>query len=116
MPKIEMGVGFKVLTGAVTVLVFVAIGVFSGKEYAENSQIESNIEVMRVDSHVAQEIETQTKELRVKADEKIKRFKKPIVDSSGYLSTEFMQLLESAKSTAERRGNETGLLHAITKP
>lgn len=116
MAKFEMGPGFKVLTYFVVLAITVGISFYVGKSYEKGTQVESNIEVLSIDSEVGQEIAKETAVQKVETNEQIENLKDPIADSNGYMSHEFMLIMESAKSNAERRGNKAGIIHGLTKP
>ena len=116
MAKLEMGNGFKALVAFLLWAALFGSGFIFGLVYTKGKQTDSNIEVLSIDSDVAQEISIDTKTNKEKLDGEIKALRKPIIDSDGYVSAEFMQLIQSAKSDAERRGHETGIIRAITKP
>lgn len=115
MPKLEMGIGFRVLTAVISVLILLTIGFFGGMRYVKNAQLDANIEVMAIDSEVSQDIREDTTKEKADTNEKLEKIK-VVVDNDGYMSPEFMQLIQSAKSNAERRGDSSGIIHAITKP
>lgn len=116
MTKLEMGNGFKALVAFLLWAALFGSGFIFGVVYTKGKQTDSNIEVLSIDSDVAQEISAETKTKKGLLNEKIKSFKEPIVDSNGYVSLEFMQLIQSQKSDAEQRGNETGFVYELTKP
>ncbi len=116
MPKLEMGNGFKALVAFLLWAALFGSGFIFGLVYTKGKQTDSNIEVLSIDSDIAQEITIDTKTKKEDLDGEIKTLRKPIIDSNGYVSTEFMQLIQSAKSDAEQRGNESGIVYELTKP
>ena len=116
MPKLEMGAGFKVLTYFIVLCGITGASFMAGSSYNENKQTESNIEVLDIDSDVAQKISTETQAKKEALDESIDLFKDPIIDSNGDLSVEFMQRVQSQKSDAEQRGNQAGYIYELTRP
>lgn len=116
MPKLELGRGLQYLTITLSACLLIGIGALGMFAYLKGKQNESNVEVLSIDSEVGMEIAQETEKQKVVINEKLKKIKKPIVDDNGYMSVEFMQLMESAKSTAEQRGNEASIIRAITRP
>ena len=116
MAKFEMGSGFKALTYFIVLSVSASVIFFLGMNYEAGKQTDSNIEVLSIDSDIAQEITIDTKVNKEKLDGEIKTLRKPIIDSDGYVSIEFMQLIQSAKSDAEQRGHKSGIIYELTKP
>jgi len=116
MAKIEMGVGFRVLTYFIALATVVVASFYVGTMFQKKLQLKSNVEVLSIDSNEAQVISKETKKNRIEVEKKIENLEEPIVDDNGYMSDEFMQLLQSAKSNAEQRGNKTGIIYTLTKP
>jgi len=104
------------ISNTVRNLMYIIIGGIIVATWMQSEQAESNVERMSADSKQAVVINQETKEHIEEAKNELKEFEKPIVDSNGYMSDEFMQLLQSSISTAERRGNKGGIIHTLTKP
>lgn len=115
MANMTMGPGYKAVVFFIIWVVMTGSAFYAGMLIKEGQQQESNVEVLSIDSHVVQEISRETKKRTSHAKKKLDTMPF-IVDNDGYLNPKFMQLMESAKSNAERRGNETGIIHSITKP
>lgn len=116
MAKLEMGNGFKALVAFLLWAALFGSGFLFGKIYEQNAQTTSNNKVLAIDTEVGQEISSETKADKENLDEKIIKLKEPVIDSDGYVSAEFMQLIQSTKSNAERRNNKGNILHTFTHP
>jgi len=111
MSKIEMGTGFKVLTYFLALMIVVGGSVYVGTELQKAKQVEANVEVMSVDSKVAQSIRVETKIEKARVDEAFKN-----IDSmDGDLTAGELQLLQSAITTSVERTNPNSLVRAITR-
>ena len=116
MPRIEMGNGFRNLAYFIMFSLMAGTFYYFGGEQEKGKQRDTNIEVISIDSIEGQKINVDTKKEKEELNENIESLNEPVIDSNGYVSAEFMQLMESAKSNAERRGNETSFIYELTKP
>lgn len=114
--EFKLGPGIKAAVFFVIFAVLFAGGFYFGKKDEQGEQVESEVEVLSIDSQEANRIAKATKEAKVETNERIENLKEPIVDADGYLSSEFMQLLQSKIDEAERRGDQTDLLRSFTSP
>ena len=115
IPTLSIGTGIR---NIVYFLMFVATAatIFHyGKEQFKSEVQESNLEVISEDSKVGLKIAIETEETKVNLNEKLNNLKDPI-STDGYISTEFMLIVRSEKSAAERRGNEGGIIRTVTEP
>lgn len=116
MATLDLGLGLRVLVITLCVSMLMAIGAVGGITWLKSEQNESTIKVINNDSIEVLEISEETKESKAEYHEQVKEIKMPLVDSDGYVNPEFMQLMESARSDALERGNESGIIARITSP
>ncbi len=116
MAKIEVGIGLRILIYFILLVIMSSTAFYFGNEFQRKQQLKAEIKVLSIDSEVVQKISHETKEKKLELESKIENLEKPIVDSNGYMSDEFMQLIHTAKSDAEQRGNKAGIIYRITSP
>lgn len=116
MAELKLGPGVKAAVFFVIFGIIFASGFYFGKKDEQGDQVESEVDVLSIDSAEVAKITEETKEAKVKTNEHIKDFKEPIVDADGYLSDEFLQLLQSKVDEAKRGGDQTNLLRTLTHP
>lgn len=107
-----MGPGFKALTYFIIWTVMTGSAFWAGKEFEASSQIESNVEVLSIDSEVALEIAEETKRQRDKVNEKLKTISSLADD--GFVTSDGLQLLQSTLSAQERRVNQNIIIKTFT--
>ena len=105
MAELKLGPGVKAIAFFVIVCSIFSAGFYFGKQSIKKDQALSERDVIAEDSVKGIEITNRTNEAKVKTDEAIKSFEKPIVDDSGYVSNELMQLLRAKVDEARSRGN-----------
>jgi len=91
-------------------VIFLALGVAGGTTWHQSKLNESNVEVMSVDSDVALTIAEETKEQKVKLDEKHE-----INTANGFVTYSGMQLIQSAITDAKQRTDKIGFIKTFTR-
>lgn len=116
MAELKLGPGVKAAVFFVIFGIIFAAGFYFGKKDEQGEQIESEADVLSIDSVEVAKITEETKKSKVQTNEHIKSLEEPIVDANGYLSSEFLQLLQSKVDEAKRGGDQTNILRTLTHP
>jgi len=110
--KLEVGTGIKALIYFMIWATMTGSAFWAGMNFEQEKQVESNVEVLSIDSEVALEIAVETKKQRDKVNEQIKKSRS--LSDGDYVTSDGLQLLQSTLSAQERRVDQSIITKAFT--
>lgn len=115
MAVIRFGPGVRVLVYFCALFCIVGASFYGGMRMERARSLKSSVQVLKNDSVAGRKIHAETEAIKKEVRSDVQKIN-AIVDRDCYVSPKFMQLMESAKSAAERRGDQAYLIRAFTEP